>query len=109
MVYFAKGRLPWQGLKAHSTVEKDQLVMAEKMAVSAEALCEGLPPEFAEYMRYVKSLKQGQRPDYGWLREFFRGVARKQGMKYDNVFDWTARIFWQEGIGAGERAPGRIA
>ena len=84
--------------------------MAKKMALSAEALCEGLPEEFAEYMRDVKSLKQGGRPDYARLRELFRGVAQRQGIKYYNVFDWTVRMCrQQERTLAGEKAPGRIA
>ena len=96
MVSFAQGRLPWQGLKASTGIEKDQLVMEKKMALSAEALCHGLPTEFAEYMRYVKSLKQGGGPDYAKLRKMFRGVARRHGMEYDNIFDWTLRMYLQE-------------
>ena len=37
MVYFAQGKLPWQGLKAANSVEKDLLVMEKKMALSASA------------------------------------------------------------------------
>jgi hypothetical protein len=62
MVYFAQGKLPWQGLKASTSVEKDRLVMDKKMALSVEALCVGLPQEFTQYMWYVKSLKQGEKP-----------------------------------------------
>ena len=51
MVYFANGKLPWQGLKAPNSTDKDRLVMERKMALSVEALCEGLPQEFAQYMR----------------------------------------------------------
>ena len=96
MVYFAKGKLPWQGLKAPNSTEKDRLVMERKMALSVEALCEGLPQEFAQYMRYVKSLKHGGRPDYAMLRNLFRRVAQGHGIEYDNVFDWTLRMYLQE-------------
>ena len=96
MVYFARGKLPWQGLKAANSVEKDLLVMEKKMALSASALCAGLPQEFAEYTRYVKALMQGERPDYAMLRKLFRGVAQRHGMEYDNVFDWTLRMYLQE-------------
>ena len=96
MVYFAKGELPWQGLKAPNSTEKDRLVMERKIALSVEALCEGLPQEFAQYMKYVKSLKHGARPDYALLRNLFHGVAQKYGIEYDNVFDWTLRMYLQE-------------
>ena len=96
MVYFARGKLPWQGLKAANSAEKDRLVMQKKVALSTSALCDGLPHEFAEYMRYVNSLKQGEMPDYAMLRKLFRGVAHRDGMEYNNVFDWTIRIYLQE-------------
>ena len=96
MVYFAQGKLPWQGLKAANSVEKGLLVMEKKMALSVSALCAALPHEFAEFMRYVNSLKQGERPDYAMLRKLFREVAQRDGMEYDNVFDWTIRIYLQE-------------
>ena len=96
MVYFAKGKLPWQGLKAPNSIERERLVMEKKMAMSVEALCLGLPQEFAQYMRYVKSLKQGGRPDYAMLRKLFRGVAQRHGMEYENVFDWTQRMYLQD-------------
>ena len=96
MVYFAQGKLPKQGLKAHSRVEKDRLVMEKKIASSVEALCVGLPQEFAKYMRYVKSLKRGGRPDCAMLQEMFRGVAQRHGIEYDNIFGWTLRMYLQE-------------
>ena len=96
MVYFAQGKLPWQGLKAANSVEKDALVMEKKMALSASALCAGLPQEFTEFMQYVNSLEQGRSPDYVMLRELFRGVAWRHNMEYDKVFDWTLRTYLQE-------------
>ena len=70
--------------------------MEKKIALEVEKLCSGLPPEFAEYMSYVKSLSQGQRPDYRKLQRMFRGLARREGIKYDNVFDWTERVYLQQ-------------
>ena len=96
MIYLVQGKLPWQGLRAANSVEKDLLVMKKKIALSTSALCAGLPQEFAEYMRYVKSLKQGEKPDYAMLRKMFRGLAQRHGIEYDNVFDWTLRVYLQE-------------
>jgi hypothetical protein len=96
MVYFIQGKLPWQGLRAHDCIEKDRLVMEKKMAVDVKELCSGLPEEFANYMRYVKSLKQGQQPDYPWLRSLFRYIAETNHIAHDNVFDWTVRMCLQQ-------------
>ena len=56
LIYFARGRLPWHGLKAHSTSEKNRLVLDRKIALNVEGLCSGLPQEFTEYIKYVKTL-----------------------------------------------------
>ncbi|KAK3700535.1 hypothetical protein LTR37_015936 [Vermiconidia calcicola] len=43
IIYFIQGRLPWQGLKAHSTSEKYRLVMEKKMTLDPDELCSELP------------------------------------------------------------------
>ena len=96
MLYFLRGSLPWQGLKAHDAEVKDRLVMEKKMELSVEQLCSGLPSEFAEYMRCVRALEGRQRPPYRRLRNLFRGLAEREGIEYDNVYDWTERIFLRQ-------------
>ncbi|KAK1045895.1 casein kinase I [Friedmanniomyces endolithicus] len=49
MAFFARGRLPWQGLQAHGRGEKDRAVMEKKIATSVEQLYEELPEEFAKH------------------------------------------------------------
>lgn len=87
ILYFAKGKLPWQRVKAPNGNEKDRLVMEKKVALSVEALCEELPQEFAQYMRSVKSLRQGGSPDFVMLRKLLREVAWRHNMEYDNIFN----------------------
>ncbi|KAK4980808.1 hypothetical protein LTR28_000791 [Elasticomyces elasticus] len=95
MIYFMRGGLPWQGLKAHSREEKDWLVKEKKIALGIEELCSGLPEEFAEYMRLVKSVQQEPVPNYTTLRDLFGRVARREAIEYDSVFDWTVRLYLQ--------------
>jgi hypothetical protein len=89
MVFFLLGRLPWQGLNVRGRGEKNRAVMEKKMTTSADQLCETLPVEFAQYMQEVKAISDGDRPDYERLRWQFRVLATKEGIRYDNVFDWT--------------------
>lgn len=96
LLYFIKGKLPWQGLKAHDGAEKERLVMEKKKSLTADQLCAGLPVEFAQYMQYVKSLRRGETPDYSKLRERFQAIATREGMEYDNVFDWTEREYLKQ-------------
>ncbi|KAK5214988.1 hypothetical protein LTR72_011921, partial [Exophiala xenobiotica] len=55
LVYFIRGRLPWQGLRANRDA-KYLLVLEKKQGTSAHDLCAGLPAEFEEYMNYVRNL-----------------------------------------------------
>lgn len=103
LIYFLRGILPWQDLKAHNVEEKDRLVREKKETTSVEDLCSGLPPEFAEYMTTVKSLGLGSRPPYKRLRKLFRDVAGREGIDYDNVFDWTERLYLSQHR-SGQRA-----
>ena len=93
MVYFARGSLPWQGLEAATDDERDKLIKEEKMRLSGEALCEGLPAEFATYINYTRSLRFDDKPDYTYLRNLFRRLFRSKRFEYDNVFDWTERRY----------------
>ena len=50
LIYFLKGRLPWQGLRAENHERKYGMILERKMSVSVSSLCEGCPPQFAEYL-----------------------------------------------------------
>jgi len=43
LVYFVKGKLPWQGVNAQNKAEKYHKIMEKKMATPVEHLCEALP------------------------------------------------------------------
>ena len=72
--------------------------MEQKIGMQAEGLCEGLPREFTTYLRYVKSLHDGEKPDYAMLREVFRKLAEEEGIEYDFVFDWTVRLWLEKQV-----------
>jgi hypothetical protein len=43
LIYFLKGYLPWQGIKANNKQEKYHKIMEKKMTTPVEVLCKGLP------------------------------------------------------------------
>jgi serine/threonine protein kinase len=92
LIYFLRGRLPWQGLKAERDA-KSLLVLQMKQATSVSELCAGLPTPFEDYMNYVKNLGDEERPDYQRLRKILNNLFRQQRFEHDNVFDWTIREF----------------
>jgi hypothetical protein len=92
-IYFLRGSLPWQGLRASSPEEKHRLVWERKKAIQVAELCEGLPAEFATYMSHIRAMGDHDRPDYRYLRSLFGRLFRRNGFEHDNVFDWTVREF----------------
>ena len=57
LIYFLRGTLPWQGIKATNKKEKYLLIMEKKRSTSIEVLCKGFPSEFRAYFDHVKSLR----------------------------------------------------
>jgi hypothetical protein len=79
LVYFLKGTLPWQGLKAKNAQKKYRLIMEKKQQVSIAQLCQGCPSQFAEFLAYTRSLKFDAKPDIPYLRKLFRDLYHAQG------------------------------
>ena len=90
-MYFLRGQLPWQGLKATTKKQKYDRIMEKKMVSSTEILCRGFPHEFAIYLNYSRSLRFDDKPDYSYLRKLFRDLFIRQGFQYDYVFDWSVQ------------------
>lgn len=89
LMYFNRGSLPWQGLRAATKKQKYQKIFERKKATTIEELCRNHPPEFASYLRYCRSLRFDDRPDYAYLRTLFRDLYLREGFADDSVFDWS--------------------
>ena len=50
LIYFLKGKLPWQGVKDEDKRAKRSRVHKIKEQSSVTTLCEGLPSEFATFL-----------------------------------------------------------
>lgn len=92
LMYFNRGSLPWQGLKAQTKKQKYERISEKKMATSIESLCKGYPGEFATYLNFARSLRFDDKPDYSYLRQLFRNLFHRDGYVYDYIFDWTLQI-----------------
>ncbi|KAJ2773876.1 serine/threonine protein kinase, partial [Coemansia nantahalensis] len=89
LMYFLRGSLPWQGLKAATKKQKYDRIMEKKMTTSTEELCRGFANEFAIYLNYTRSLRFDDKPDYTYLKRLFRDLFVRSDYKYDYIFDWT--------------------
>jgi serine/threonine protein kinase len=92
LVYFVKGLLPWQGIKAKTKNEKYKLIMNRKTEFKPEMLCRGLPDEFRQYFEYVRGLAFTKRPDYSYLKGLFHKVMMKLDLINDSGFDWCTNV-----------------
>lgn len=107
-MYFLRGGLPWQGLKAATNKQKYEKIGEKKQTTAINDLCEGFPgtsslysdrlfltlwdcvnkEEFSIYMNYVRKLGFEEAPDYDFLRELFYKVLKNLGETDDRMFDW---------------------
>lgn len=87
-MYFLRGGLPWQGLKAATNKQKYEKIGEKKQTTNIQELCEGFPEEFAIYLNYVRKLGFEEQPDYDFLRDLFSKVLTTIGESDDGMFDW---------------------
>jgi len=78
LVFFLKGKLPWQRLrngKWKDRKEKHRAFHEAKASVSVKQLCEGLPPAMEEFISYARGLAFTAQPDYQYLRRLLTSLA----------------------------------
>ena len=88
LMYFLRGRLPWQGIPVKNKEERYRKIMEKKIETSAEELCQGFPEEFTNYIHYTRNLEYEQDPDYGFLKGLFLNVLKRGGFVVDCYYDW---------------------
>ena len=108
LMYFLRGSLPWQGLKAATKKQKYDRIMEKKKTTPSDLLCRGFPNEFAIFLNYTRALRFDDKPDYSYLRKLFRDLFVREGYQYDYVFDWSVQRSVQDnGAGPSKSGAGR--
>ncbi|KZZ96971.1 Protein kinase-like domain protein [Ascosphaera apis ARSEF 7405] len=87
-MYFLRGGLPWQGLKAATNKQKYEKIGEKKQTTPINELCENFPEEFNKYLTYVRNLGFEDTPDYDYLRDLFTQALKKTGEVEDGEYDW---------------------
>ena len=88
-MYFLRGKLPWQGLRARGVKEKYEKIKQKKIMTNLEELCKGFPSEFVAYMQYCRTLNFEDKPDYKYIKNLFSALFKNLGYEYDYKYDWT--------------------
>lgn len=89
LLYFLRGSLPWQNLKANNKKDKYERIMEKKLATPLDTLCKGFPQEFVTYLTYCRNLRFEDKPDYAYLKGLFKDLFVRSGYEYDYVYDWN--------------------
>lgn len=87
-MYFLRGGLPWQGLKAATNKQKYEKIGEKKQTTSIKELCDGYPEEFNKYLTYVRNLGFEETPDYDYLRDLLTQALKNAGEVEDGEYDW---------------------
>ena len=88
LIFFAKGKLPWQGVKTKNKKEKHQKIMEYKEQYTPEKLCEGLPEEFPTLLKYARKLDFYEKPDYKNIKIMFKQLIISNNEQMDWKYDW---------------------
>lgn len=75
LVYFLKGRLPWQhvpkannGPNGITAKQRKERILEIKLSTDTADLCKDLPREIETFIRYCRGLKFEEQPNYAQLR-----------------------------------------
>lgn len=97
MLYFLKGRLPWQGIKVTSKRRKYAEILRRKESIPPAELCAGLPDEFRQVLVYTRELGFDEKPDYDWMRKRLEGVMEQNKWERDGLCDWVVKNMGDSG------------
>mmetsp|Transcript_18998 Transcript_18998/g.21295 ORF Transcript_18998/g.21295 Transcript_18998/m.21295 type:complete len:229 (+) Transcript_18998:250-936(+) len=91
LIYFLKGKLPWQGIPAKTKKTKYDRIKEKKISTTIDDLVKGLPKELGKYMHYCRDLKFEEKPDYTKLRKYLQDVAERMNFEHDYYYDWIIK------------------
>ena len=94
LMYFLRGSLPWQGLKARDNREKYEKIGQKKQSIRVDDLCAGFPSEFTQFVGYTRKLGFEEEPDYGQCKAWFREVLAREDPS--ELLDWEKTVSGRE-------------
>lgn len=89
LLRMARGSLPWQGIKAPTKKERNDIILSRKMQTSPDDLCIGLPDEFLDFYHICQTLKFHEQPPYAELQCIFYDALAQRSYTNDLAFDWV--------------------
>jgi len=93
LVYFLKGRLPWQGTNKKKGIKGDDYIKHVgdiKIGISLSQLCEKIPECFKDFLFYCRQLRFHEKPDYGYIKQLFRKAG--EDLKIELKYEWVVKV-----------------
>lgn len=92
LIYLFRGYLPWT-FDRGSLIESysSERTLKLKLSLPIELVCKDMPSEFARHLKYARSLKYEDTPNYGKVRDMYRRLMKRMGYQYDGVYDWDLK------------------
>ena len=103
LLYLIKGGLPWQGVQTNVKDPCYKQILDLKMNLPPEELCKHLPYEFEVLIRYSRSLRFEEKPDYNFIMKSLIDIAKKEQCSLDNVFPWTKLRRYSKTLSTSEK------
>ena len=89
LIYLMRKKLPWQEIKTQNSTDKYIKIYRMKKAMRPEMLCQNLPQEMVEYMKYVQKLGFESNPNYNYLKKLFHHILKELNLNADKLlFSW---------------------
>ena len=88
LIYLYKKELPWEKLSFKNKDEIPQKIYECKKLITMEKLCKDMPKEMLEFMKYTKSLKFEEEPNYDYLKKLLNIMLKKINKENDSIFSW---------------------
>lgn len=91
MIYFLKGKLPWENLKPKEGEPRVIQIFNKKKNITCEKLTRNMDPMIYNYMKYIRMLRFRDKPNYFKIKQCFIEYMQTNNFKYDNMFDWVIK------------------
>ena len=92
LIYLYNLKLPWNNICANDQNDLAQKIYEFKKDISLDSLCQDTPKEIKEYMKYVKSLKFEEEPNYEYLKNIFLKMLQKYENQNYFHFSWVNEL-----------------
>ena len=89
LIYLYTQHLPWDNISTKNKNELAKKIYEIKSLIPIKMICENAPNEMNEFMKYVKSLKFEEEPNYNYLIKILENMLKKINQVNDMHFSWT--------------------